>query len=97
MPRKLDKRKIMECSCGYKSGKDEDIKTTITEKIKIDEKKVEIIEKEDFETLPKTSVECEKCKNTQAYFWTLQTRASDEPETKFYKCIKCRHTWRDYN
>ena len=23
-------------------------------------------------------------------------KSTDEPETRFYKCIKCNHTWRDY-
>ncbi|MEK6946569.1 MAG: transcription factor S, partial [Nanoarchaeota archaeon] len=32
-----------------------------------------------------------------AYFWLVQTRAGDEPETKFLKCEKCGHTWRDYD
>ncbi|PIO07920.1 transcription factor S, partial [Candidatus Pacearchaeota archaeon CG10_big_fil_rev_8_21_14_0_10_35_219] len=31
-----------------------------------------------------------------AYFWTMQTRAADESETKFYRCTKCDHTWREY-
>ena len=42
-------------------------------------------------------VECPKCGHTSAYFWEVQTRASDEPETKFLRCEKCRHTWRDYS
>ncbi|PJB94591.1 transcription factor S, partial [Candidatus Pacearchaeota archaeon CG_4_9_14_0_8_um_filter_35_24] len=24
------------------------------------------------------------------------TRAADESETKFYRCTKCDHTWREY-
>ncbi|MBI2108536.1 transcription factor S, partial [Candidatus Woesearchaeota archaeon] len=32
-----------------------------------------------------------------AYFWLVQTRAGDEPETKFLRCEKCSHTWRDYD
>jgi DNA-directed RNA polymerase subunit M len=31
-----------------------------------------------------------------AYFWTQQTRGADEPETRFFKCTKCSHTWREY-
>ena len=33
----------------------------------------------------------------KSYFWMMQTRGSDEPETKFYKCEKCKHVWRDYS
>jgi DNA-directed RNA polymerase subunit M len=39
---------------------------------------------------------CKKCGNEDSYFWTVQTRASDESETKFFKCTKCGHTRRDY-
>ena len=41
-------------------------------------------------------IKCPSCKNKEAYFWTMQTRAADESETKFYKCTKCNHTWRVY-
>ena len=37
-----------------------------------------------------------KCDHKEAWFWTSQTRAGDEAETKFFKCTKCRHTWREY-
>ena len=45
---------------------------------------------------PVVDMKCPKCKGKTAYFWTMQTRASDESETKFYKCTECEHTWRKY-
>ena len=44
-----------------------------------------------------TYYECPKCRHKKAYYWTVQTRAGDEAETKFLKCEKCSHTWRDYD
>ena len=41
-------------------------------------------------------IDCEKCHNQEGGWWTFQTRSADEPETKFYRCTKCNHTWRDY-
>ena len=41
-------------------------------------------------------IDCEKCHNQEGVSWTFQTRSADEPETKFYRCIKCNYTWRDY-
>lgn len=58
--------------------------------------KVAIIDENKFATYPVVEIKCPKCRNNKSYFWTLQTRASDESETKFYKCVKCEHTWRDY-
>ena len=60
--------------------------------------KVAIVNEKALNTYPVVEIKCtnKSCKNKKAYFWTLQTRASDESETKFYRCTKCEHTWRDY-
>lgn len=39
---------------------------------------------------------CSKCGNDEAFFWMVQTRAADEPPTRFYRCTRCGHTWREY-
>jgi len=80
----------MKCSCGYVQ---EDAR------IKDKKKKNNIIAVADkkSETLPEIKADCAKCKNDKAYFWTLQTRSSDEPETKFYRCTKCENVWREYS
>jgi len=79
-------------SCGARSKKNPKIKTS--EKIK-DTKTVAVIKKEE-NVNPVVEIKCPKCKNKKAYFWTMQTRAADESETKFYKCTKCEHSWRIY-
>ena len=95
LPKKEGSKKMFVCSCGYKTNKVEDVK--IKEAVSKKEKDVEVVDKGKLDTLPKTKVECSKCGNNEAYFWTVQTRAGDEPETKFLKCTKCEHTWRDYD
>ena len=80
-------------SCGYKMKKKPKIESS--EKIRKIETIAVIKEGQD-EINPIVEISCLKCKHKKAYFWTMQTRASDESETKFYKCIKCRHTWRVY-
>jgi transcription factor S len=93
VPKKESGKKVMHCKCGYGS---KDIDTAVlTEKMR-DSEAIAVIEKEP-EPHPLTEAECPKCKNKKAYFWTVQTRASDEPETKFLKCEKCEHVWRDYS
>ncbi len=49
------------------------------------------------EALPKIKMECPECGHNEAAWWTRQTRSSDEPETRFYKCMKCSYTWREYS
>jgi transcription factor S len=58
--------------------------------------KIPVIEESKISTLPVVEIKCLECKNKKAFFWTLQTRSSDESETKFYRCTKCEHTWRVY-
>lgn len=53
-------------------------------------------ENEGDESLPTIKIECEKCGNDEAVWWMLQTRSADEPTTQFYRCTKCRYTWRNY-
>lgn len=94
LPKTKNKKRVVECSCGYKE-KDLSRMETLREKIN-SEIEIPVIEN-DLEILPETEEECPKCQNKTAYFWTVQTRAGDEPETKFLKCKKCKYTWRDYS
>ena len=95
VPRKEDSKKMFVGSCGYKTSNLE--ATTVKEMIIKNDKIVEVVDKGELQTLPKTTVECPKCGHKTAYFWLVQTRAGDEPETKFLRCEKCEHTWRDYD
>jgi len=60
-------------------------------------KKVLVLEDSDISTLPVTRAECPACKNMEAYWWLVQTRRADEPETRFLRCRKCGYTWREYD
>src|SRR3989344_1966104 len=92
MPKKDGNKKMMACSCGYKS---KEITSEPLKESKIEEKKeVEVIDQDDFESLPLTDAECEKCGHKRAHYWLIQTRSGDEPETKFLRCEECKHTWR---
>ena len=95
-PKINGRKKLLVCSsCSYKS---KDTKSAqLKEKITKKEKDVEVIYKGELNTLPVTTVDCPKCHHKKAYFWLVQTRAGDEPETKFLKCEKCGFTWRDYD
>lgn len=83
--------KIKCPNCRYsKTGK---INMTIKEDIETRPEIVVIDEKEE-SVNPVTDYECKKCKNKKAFFWLQQMRAGDEPESKFYKCTKCKNTVR---
>ena len=95
VPKKEDNKKQISCSCGYKTAELD--KVLIKEHVLKHDKKVEVVDRGELQTLPKTNIACPKCRHTTAYFWLVQTRAGDEPETKFLRCEKCEHTWRDYD
>ena len=80
-------------SCGHKpKGK---FKIQASEKMGKNDG-IAVIKEKELTTYPLVEIKCPRCKHEHAYFWTMQTRSSDEAETKFYKCAKCEHTWRVY-
>jgi len=90
-----EKKKVNCSSCGYSPrGKTENV--ILKEKVDLTkDQKIEVQDKK-IETLPKVKETCKKCGNKTAYYWTLQTRSSDESETRFFECVKCGHRWRVY-
>jgi DNA-directed RNA polymerase subunit M len=87
-------KNVLKCSCGY-IKKDAE-KVQVREKFARDSGPTGVVE-EHLESLPLTEALCPKCGHTKARYWMIQTRAGDESETKFLKCEKCKHTWRDYS
>lgn len=93
-PKLRASKPVLYCSCGFsKTPEENEASTKLTEKVN-EGKRVEVIEQ--VETHPKIKMRCEKCNNNVAYYWTQQTRGADEPETRFFKCVKCGYTWREY-
>ncbi|MBS3155747.1 transcription factor S [Candidatus Woesearchaeota archaeon] len=93
IPNKDDPKKVMCASCGYKPRQKKNL--SVKEKVDIDSR-LEVVDKT-IETLPLTEAECPKCTYVKAFYWTAQTRSSDEAETRFFRCQKCRHQWRQYD
>ncbi len=82
-------------NCGFSSNQKQNF--SLKEEIKLKrEDQIEVIDKK-VETLPRTKdEECPKCGTKDAYYWMTQTRAADEAATRFFRCVKCTHTWREY-
>ena len=89
----LNEGKAVCAGCGFKPKKK--VKIEASEKVEKHTAIAVINEKEET-VYPVVEIDCPKCKNKKAYFWTTQTRSSDESETKFYRCTKCSHAWRKY-
>jgi transcription factor S len=89
-----EKRKNFGCArCGFiLKGK---LKIESNEKIE-ETKEIGVLNKKDIDVFPVVNAICDKCNSKEAYFWTSQTRSGDEAETRFFKCVKCANTWREY-
>ncbi|MCK4555140.1 MAG: transcription factor S [Candidatus Aenigmarchaeota archaeon] len=83
--------------CNKKQRIDKESIPKFTEKIdRNPQDEIPIIEKQT-NVLPITQEDCPECGHNEARWWTQQTRSSDEPETRFYRCTKCNKTWREYS
>ncbi len=96
LPKQIKDRPILVCStCGHatKTAKLEEYKIVKPAKQK---EMIAVIEKGAKPALPTARTKCPKCGHGEAYWWLRQTRAADEATTRFYRCAKCGHTWREY-
>jgi DNA-directed RNA polymerase subunit M len=82
--------------CGYIrkiAGADQMVKER-----KRSEKEIVIVEEEgQIKTMPTIQIRCPKCDNNLAIWWLRQLRAADESEVRFFRCVACSHTWRQYD
>ena len=88
----------LQCpQCNYTEGQKEKPVKKITNEEEPDFSLLAFEENEGDESLPTVKIECEKCGHGEAVGWMFQTRSADEPTTRFYRCQKCKYTWRDYS
>jgi len=55
---------------------------------------IAVVDEKVGEVHPITDFDCRKCGHKKSYFWIRQMRSGDEPESKFYKCVKCKNVTR---
>jgi DNA-directed RNA polymerase subunit M len=91
IPRREEKAVMFVCHCGYKEIGDSKMREAVKQEVQ----EMGVVDKE-IETLPIVNTKCPHCQNKEAYNWEIQTRAGDEAATQFFRCRKCRHTWREY-
>jgi len=87
----------LECKkCGHVLDKKDESESLIS-KSKRDDREVIVLEGNEAEGLPTAKMRCPECGHNVAYWWLRQLRSADESETRFFKCVKCRTTWREYD
>ncbi len=96
----IDNKPFLVCRCGYKI-EDENAETRLERKVKkkkeaLKKNLIIVTEEDKISVNPIIIKTCPKCGNEEAETWQEQTRSADEPSTHFFRCLKCRHTWREY-
>ena len=100
--KKEDGEYIFACDCGFSKPYLRHRKKELTEvdKQRMAKKRLQyktrIKEKDEIEHPVDKNAQCPKCSQHGAEFFQEQTRSADEPATTFYKCLDCKHKWRDY-
>jgi len=90
-----DGKKVLRCrSCGYTMKMKGELKVS-SNVTRTPRDKIVVVEDESI-PMPITAAICPNCGNNEAYYWTVQTRRGDEGATEFYRCTKCKQTWRYY-
>ena len=90
---------ILACHrCGYEKAEKEGTFNSIVTGQTFKESIVVISQDEaGLRVLPTVKVECSKCGNKSAHYWTIYI--SDEEETpievQVFRCTSCRHSWRE--
>lgn len=97
LPKKSEEGAVLECSsCGHVEKSEKMEGYTVVKKAR-GKKEITILEEKSESALPTTRAHCPGCGHDTAYWWLRQTRAGDEPSTRFYRCVKCGKVWREYS
>jgi DNA-directed RNA polymerase subunit M len=78
--------------CKYRTARVRDATSIIKAEARAKQDKVL---EDNEEIMPKTDAVCPDCGHHEAYWHIRQIRAADEAPTRIYRCVKCKHTWRE--
>jgi transcription factor S len=84
-------KKFVCPKCKYKMNS---TKLTTSENIVVAQG-INVLKEKDSNVWPTVSETCPKCGFEIAETWATQMRAGDEAETVFFRCKKCKNTWRE--
>lgn len=97
---KQDGETVMKCrNCGHVQDVDGGDYRVTEEKEEDPMDRLNVNEGDaDETTRPTTTKKCHKCdEETTQEWWMEQTRASDEPPTRFYRCTQCGNVYKEYD
>ena len=97
--KRMNEKTYLICKCGYQIEIQPDnnqLEKTIQKKKAVLDKNLIVVSSDDkISGNMKVIKIYPKCENKEAETWQVQIRSSDEPSTIFFRCTKCKYTWRE--
>jgi len=93
----LPEQELLKCrACGFVTERETSSKNTVHQ-ISRQKREILVLDEEVSEGKPTIKARCPECNCDTAYWWLRQLRAADESEVRFFRCVKCGKTWREYD
>jgi len=93
----LPEQELLKCrACGFVTERETSSKNTVHQ-ISRQKREILVLDEELNEGKPTIKARCPECNCDIAYWWLRQLRAADESEVRFFRCVKCGKTWREYD
>ncbi|MFW9940050.1 MAG: transcription factor S [Candidatus Thorarchaeota archaeon] len=85
------------CKCGYQEFLEISIDQEVVQKKReaLDKNLIIVNTEDKISVYPIVKNTCPKCDHNEAETWQIQIRSSDEPSTHFFRCVKCKYSWRE--
>jgi len=98
-PVRKEGKVVLKCiNCGYEEEPRSEKKLVIKHEVQHSpQERTVVIEERKIDLSATVKAKCPRCGYNRAYFWMVQTRAADEPSTRFFKCARCGYVWREYD
>ena len=101
LPQQRDGRLVLVCTkCGYTMEADAESYKFVSKAERTPRDRIIVVDANQpppNAVVLKGQVRCPRCGHDEVLFWMMQTRAADEPPTRFYKCLRCGYAWREYD
>ncbi|MCK5660441.1 MAG: transcription factor S [Methanosarcinales archaeon] len=93
----MPQKGVVKCRrCGFEELKSSDANAYVSTSSS-SARSVTVLEEDDIGVLPTANKKCPECGHNLAEWWMRQLRSADESETRFFRCTKCKQTWREYD
>jgi len=93
----LPEQELIKCrACGFMTEREPPAKNNVHQILR-QKREILVLDEKLDEGKPTIKARCPECNCDTAYWWLRQLRSADESEVRFFRCVKCGKTWREYD